>query len=399
VAASTVTIPDTVEVSIPMLDFGGEEEPQEQGSVDRLAELQQGMEPLPATRSLEPAEKLPNRVIRNQFATEEPGLASQEPVADKRSAVPDTPLPGPPVQLADFILPQAVQINVEEHLEYGKSLARRGAVYGARQEFLAALRLVAQSIDNQFQTRDYSTRLYSAMTAFNEADDFYFAQAEDNGRVDVATLISRHQSRILNADQSADMTPMAAMQSYYQFVQQQLVACGGQTVEAGEALYCLGKLFSLKAGNDQEGGGRLDNAKALVFYDAAIACDPGHYRSANELGVLMAKSGRLDQAKQLFQASLKTRQLARVWSNLAQVHRQLGENQLAQLAETEYQRMLAAPPQEEDARITWLTPERFASDSQEPVELRTASRPASASAESDTKKDEPSYKKFLKRLF
>lgn len=254
-------------------------------------------------------------------------------------------------------------------------------------------------MDNHFQTRAYSEKLYLAMTAFNEADDFYFAQAEDNGRVDVPTLVNRHQSRILNENQASTMTPMAAMQAYYHHVQQQLVECSGHTRVAGEALYCLGKLFSLKAGNDQEGGGRLDNAKALVFFDAAVTCDPGHYQSANELGVLMAKSGRLEQARQLFQASLSIRQLPQVWSNLAQVHIKLGETQLAQLAETEYQRMLANPPSEKDAKIKWMSPERFAGDANQNLPLRTARRSADGAGEGQEDKAEPAYKKIWKRLF
>ena len=42
-------------------------------------------------------------------------------------------------------LPRGVLVKVVNHIEYGKSLARRGATFGARQEFVAALKLVAQS--------------------------------------------------------------------------------------------------------------------------------------------------------------------------------------------------------------------------------------------------------------
>lgn len=299
-------------------------------------------------------------------------------------------------------LPRGVQIKVVHHIEYGKSLARRGAIFGARNEFQAALRLVARSIDNQLRTQDYSARLFRAMTALREADDFYFAQAENDGRVDVPEISARHQSAILNQHELAGMTPMDAMQAYYRFVQTNLMVCGGHNVVAGEALYCLGKLHSMNSSNGSEGN-RLDNAKAIVFHSAAVQCDPQNFKSSNELGVLYAKTGRLGQAKQMLLRSLKVKQLPQVWENLARVHHQLGEQNLAKLASDEYRRMLQGPATGQASSIRWVSPQKFADQSSEPVELRddarTARRPASQAQSNRAPEKQSSIGKAVKSWF
>ena len=99
---------------------------------------------------------------------------------------------------------------------------------------------------------------------------------------------------------------MQAMQMYYDYVQNRLVACSGNTVVAGEALYCLGKLHQVRATDPIEGSA-IDNAKSVVYYNASINCDPKSYKAANELGVMLARSGRIREARNLFLQSLKTR--------------------------------------------------------------------------------------------
>ncbi len=298
-----------------------------------------------------------------------------------------------------FMVPEGVQIKVVQHIEYGKSLARRGAMHGAKKEFENALRLIAQAIDYKLNTSEYSDRLFTAMIALDEADDYYFAQGENKGRVDVAAVASRHQTKIVNEQQLERMTAVDVMQAYYDYVQQQFVVCGGHTVVAGEALFCLGKLYVMQSKSLADGS-LLDNAKAIVHHRAALASNNRNYKSANELAVLLAKTGRFEQSKKLLVHSLKVKQVARAWENLSYVHQQLGETQLSQLALSEYQRVLSAPPAQN--RIQWVSPEQFARQSDEPAELRTAqaiSQPAAAPKRSASSTNQFPLKGMLKRMF
>lgn len=296
-----------------------------------------------------------------------------------------------------FRLPDGVQIKVVQHIEYGKSLARRGATFGAQKEFQSALRLVAQAIDYKNNSRELTSRLSSAFLALREADDFYFAQSEHEGIVDVLTIGKRHDSDILTEEMLSQMTPVDAMQAYYNYVQDQFIVCGGKTVVAGEALYCLGKLFVVKSKSVVDGS-QLDNAKAIVHHRSAIGCDSRNYKSANELAVLLAKAGRMKQAKNLLVHSLKVKQIPRAWENLAFIHQQLGEAKLAELAFTEFQRTLEAPPATN--QIQWIAPDQFARQSQQQSSLRTAQAiPVPQAPAVDKNQKSTSLKNVLKKMF
>ena len=269
-------------------------------------------------------------------------------------------------------LPEGVNMKAVQQIEYGKSLARRGAAFGAKNSFHNAMRLIAQAVDYQTGTQDYTDSLYRATVALKEADDFFFAQGENGGRVDVPSIARNHESMILSPAQMQSMTPVQAMQEYYNYIQKNYAVAGGNSIVASEAMFCLGKLYVVK-GKDIIEGSPLDNAKAIVHHRAALECNDGNYKSANELAVLLAKTGRLDQAKNLLLHSLKIKQVPQAWENLAFVHDQLGERDLAQLAITEFQRMMNAPPTTQ--QINWVAPQQFANGGVEPAALRTAMNP------------------------
>jgi hypothetical protein len=103
----------------------------------------------------------------------------------------------------------------------------------------------------------------------------------------------------------------------------------------------------------------------MVFYQAALAVDARNYLAANELGVLLARYGQLQEARQALVHSISTRPHAQGWQNLAIVHRRLGETELAKLAENERELIAkspaAAPRTSTDQLIEWVDPTTFAS--------------------------------------
>lgn len=333
----------------------------DQSTVDTFSVIKSSEPEMVASRVSETA----NPVLRNLQQND--GFI-QNPTVEVQSVPDFEPMFATTPRNAKINLPRGVLVKVVNHIEYGKSLARRGAVFGARQEFLAALKLVAQSIDQMRGGDSCSNALFEANRALRESDDFYQAQAEQHRRVDVVAVAKGHQSNVVEPDYLQGLNPMQAMQLYYDFVQGRLVECGGGTVVAGEALYCLGKLHQVRAKDPIEGS-VVDNAKSVVFYNASVNCDPNAYKSANELGVMLARSDRLAEARNMFLRSLKTHQVSMVWANLANVHRRLGENHLADLADAEYRRMLEGPAAN---RIKWMEPEEFAQSQKDPLPLRTA---------------------------
>lgn len=293
------------------------------------------------------------------------------------------------------------------HIEYGKSLARRGAAFAAREEFYSALRLIAQTNDVQSRSVAYTTSLREAITALNEADDFFSELAHEGIDVDVARVVEAHRSKVIPMDRAQGMSSMIAIQAYFEFARDRMGAAFGENVVASEALYSLGKLFTVAATHDLTGN-PLDYSKSMVMHYAAMDCDSKNYRSANELGVLMARNGRLEKARDLFRESLIVQKMPQTWRNLSVVHDRLAntsnnpqsiaENrELSQKANHEYEITRQTAPSG-IPKVQWVTPEQF--DQTAPAEfneIRTAQ--AQPDPVPDANSQKPSMFSRLKDLF
>jgi tetratricopeptide (TPR) repeat protein len=101
---------------------------------------------------------------------------------------------------------------------------------------------------------------------------------------------------------------------------------------AGELLYSLGKLalanyeFHSKTDN-------LEFMRAATLFQCALAVNPQHEKSANELAVIKAKEGDWLTARHFLQQAVVQRpDFLEAWQNLTKVHQRMGEPELAQLA-------------------------------------------------------------------
>ena len=300
---------------IPQLDFS-ETAPPATSTDDPMA-LQPSQDvsasqPFRPSQSMPPAEAV---LQRNELPVEPAKEISQR-------------LPSLPVSTV-------VENRAKEHITYGKSLARRGSVYSARQEFLQAIRLIADSNDATSQSRSYSTKLTNGLRALEESEDFVKAGGQSLG-VDMQSIIETHATSLIPAERLSTISPIQAMQTYYAYATSELSQAIGNSTVASEAFHAMGKLTT---SSTQLGasGKSTDRAMAIVMHAAALSADGDNYRSSNELGVLMANNGRWAQAKDFFIQSLQARQMSATWRNLARTHEKLGERELARLAWQEHQ--------------------------------------------------------------
>ena len=67
---------------------------------------------------------------------------------------------------------EAIARQADRHVRHGFDLAGKGAYFAARAEFVAALRLLAQGLDAEHQTKAHSQSLSAALMALQEAEDF-----------------------------------------------------------------------------------------------------------------------------------------------------------------------------------------------------------------------------------
>lgn len=285
------------------------------------------------------------------------------------------------------------------HIEYGKALSRRGAGYSARQEFLAALKVIVDANDQLRGDGRHNQALRRAMQILDESADFAVGSPEQQIQLDVAEVVRGHRSQVLSPEQAAEMSAVQAMSHYFYAAQQQFDLAGGRNVVAAEIFFCLGKLHSLLP----EGAASvspLETARAVLFHQAALASSPQHNRSANELGVLFARSGRLEDSKRFFEQSLMVQPSPQTWRNLSQVHLRLGETDLARRAENEARLASQQQPNTQSTAIQWKLSEQFNADAPAEFELRGPAQNSPAPASSTpSEPSEPSLGERIKDLF
>lgn len=292
-------------------------------------------------------------------------------------------------------LPDSIAHKAVHNIEYGKSLSRRGAAYAARQEFYSSLRILAQAHDTQAGGTNYTLALRDGIIALKEAEDFIVSDTETQIGLNVSAVIEGHSTKIISAAEAGNMTAIEAMQRYFSFASHQMRIASGQNVVAAEAFYCLGKLHTVQA-KFGANPSKLDIAKAIVFHQTAMEADNSNFRSANELGVLLANSGRLQESQNMLKRSLQIQQLPQAWQNLAVVHQRSGQPQLAQLAHQEYliaSKSLAGGNNLDTIR--WVEPTNFNQGT--PMELRQ--NVAQLPTQDEPRKASPSIGQRLKSLF
>ncbi len=217
--------------------------------------------------------------------------------------------------------------RADERVLHGYDLASRGAVYAARAEFIAALKIIAQAHDNQDGTRRYSRAAAAGLVALKEARDFVRTSSTLR-EVEISSVLVAHSTPVLKDGDTSDMPPIAAARLYYTYAQEQLSAAVGQEICGSMALYAMGKVAVMSA--KQSGATAADSGQAMALYRAALIAYPKNFRAANELGVLLAEHGQYELARDLLIRSVVVSPQATTWKNLAAIHGRIGEHQLAE---------------------------------------------------------------------
>jgi len=255
--------------------------------------------------------------------------------------------------------------QADSHTRRGFDLASRKAYHSARAEFVRALRVVAQGLDSERRSHVHSRALSLGLTAFEEADDFVPVGSGLEGDLDMAGIITGHDTPVLKLTDHRRLTPLQAVQRYVDYARGQLAIAAGGEVAGSMALHALGKLHWSLA--EQQAAARpIDDTKALALFQAAAEVCPENYLVFNDLGVLLARAGRYHEAAQVLRRSLAVAENATAWQNLAQVCHRLGD---VQRAEEARQRVVALQKAQSKARpgtarpapsVVWLSPGRFA---------------------------------------
>ena len=136
------------------------------------------------------------------------------------------------------------------------------------------------------------------------------------------------------------------------------------------------------AGPSARGGGRAQRQAAVANVTAALATDPSNYMAANELGVLLARFGKLHEARTVLQHAVAIYPAAETWRNLSVVHQRLGEEMFAAQSLANWQVALqqagnSPSPRQADNRsmVQWVSPQTFAGEQASTPNVPSAPEP------------------------
>jgi tetratricopeptide (TPR) repeat protein len=284
--------------------------------------------------------------------TEAPANASAPvagPIVPDVGALPYTPTTA---ELTSQLLP-AVQ--------RGYALAQRGALYAAETEFVQVLRRAAQAKDAARNSEDHSRALAAGLRALDEAADFAPHGTQLEGEVNVWLVASSHRTPVLE-HQNEYVSLHEATALYHAFAERQLAwAVAGE--QAGSmALHGLGKINVRLAELSDDDVQQVRVATAM--FSAALAARPDNHLAANELGVLLCKSGRPGEAARLFEQAIDFAPSATSYHNLAVAQRKLGMHGQSAANEQESQRLAAveraAGSVSQRVGVRWVAPQDMA---------------------------------------
>jgi tetratricopeptide (TPR) repeat protein len=221
--------------------------------------------------------------------------------------------------------------QADDKTREGSDLAQRGAYFAARADFVAALRVLAQGLDNEEGAARHSQALGAALTAMKEVQDFVPAPGKVEGELELAPIVAAHRTPLLKNVPPERLQALGATKLYFNFAQQQLCLAAGREVAGSMALRALGKLHAAMAERAVPEV-VLPEAQAITFLQAAILVCPPNYMAANDLGVLLAHKGDFAAALAPLEHSVRVCPCSENLSNLSAVYRRLGNVRMADIA-------------------------------------------------------------------
>jgi tetratricopeptide (TPR) repeat protein len=280
-------------------------------------------------------------------------------VDDRPTPTDVAPQPAAPMTSTTQLLPA---------VRRGYVLARRGALFAARTEFVQVLRRVAQAKDAAADSGEHSQALAAGLRAIDEAEDFIPDGIQLEAELDVRATASSHRTPAL-ANEMECVLPHEAVHLYHQFAQTQLAQAVAGEQAGSMALYGLGRIDAQRAARSDDDLRLVQSARTM--YAAALEACPHNHLAANELGVLECRLGRPAEAVRLFERTIDFAPTSTAYHNLAVAQQKLGLHPQAQANEHESQRLALWERSQgalsQRAGVLWVEPEEMARVAQPPA--------------------------------
>ena len=206
--------------------------------------------------------------------------------------------------------------------------------------------------------------LSAGLTAIEEAERIRVASTA-GADVDLSMLVAIHRTPILKSAELQDMLPLAAIDRYHEYAQEQLATAVAGDPSGSMALYGLARIYEHLG--SENGADRVARSRqAAALHEAALLAHPENPLAAHELGVVLSKLGRYERAIAMLTRSIQFAPTSVAYRNLAMVTQQAGRHQEAVIAE-QYSVQMAEREKAvgtTSTSVTWLEPRDFAQTSE-----------------------------------
>lgn len=324
------------------------------------AELPQIAAPTPEQIAASSAPKAAAESSRNDAAL---SVADEPKPPAPPAAEPPTTAAIPGAAMLGSLTGEKIEQHAKRQIAVGFDLARRGAYYAARLQFVDVLRNIAEAKDARSGMVRRAAALSRGLQALDEAEEFLQIPPDCDVPRETSVLLRSHKTPIGRDEDSAGLPPAQLAERYYDFAQRQMAAAVAGEPAGSMALHALGKL----ATQQHEAAQRdypLALRRAVAFQHAALLARSDNYLAAHELGVVLAETGHYAESVDLLRQVAAEQPNPVVLRNLASVERSLGRPQAAALAEQEAARLAALTP---DPRVAWVSPAQFESQPGDPL--------------------------------
>jgi tetratricopeptide (TPR) repeat protein len=254
----------------------------------------------------------------------------------RATALPSTSVDGQTSWILEPDVPRIPQIaglkpqlppHVERQLSYAFDLAQRGATFSANGQFREVLNLCALELDARAGGTSRREALHEAWAALEEADDFNTGRLELWDTAQVRLAAASHRTSVLKDRATRADDSIQAVQAYYAFAEKRFTYACRELPGASLAFYGLARTFVVPGTQVPQAAG-----KAALLQRVALAIAPQNVLARNELGVLLAEYGQLNEAERQFQECLATSPTPEAWRNLAVVYARKGDRPASQKA-------------------------------------------------------------------
>ncbi|HEX6960220.1 MAG TPA: hypothetical protein VF175_00015, partial [Lacipirellula sp.] len=247
--------------------------------------------------------------------------------------------------------------RAQARIREGYALARRGASFAARREFLEALQMIAEAKDQKHGAARRTIALANGLRALEEAADFVPRAPGANSGLSLEVIVSSHRTPVAKTHAAAEVMPQQLADLYYRYAQLQLGGAVAGEPAGSMALHALGKVYSQLGKTEPEAHPQADRCAFALQQAALLARDDNHL-AAHELGVLLAETGHYVEAEHLLAQVAARQPHPVVFRNWARVQRELGQEQLAAMSE-QHARALATR-NADGGVVTWVPPATLA---------------------------------------